>query len=85
MSIALTPISRLLVYPFAVMKTRVLVLASVLGLVARDENDAKFYGLRDAIMDTAVTALMRAPTWKMSMRSRTPRLRRLSRARRGRL
>jgi hypothetical protein len=28
----------------------------------RDENDAKFYGLRDAIMDTAVTALMRAVT-----------------------
>jgi hypothetical protein len=28
----------------------------------RDENDARFYGLRDAIMDTAVTALMRAVT-----------------------
>ncbi|HTZ54741.1 MAG TPA: hypothetical protein VMB20_06725 [Candidatus Acidoferrum sp.] len=28
----------------------------------RDENDAKFYGLRDAIMDTAVTALLRAVT-----------------------
>jgi pimeloyl-ACP methyl ester carboxylesterase len=28
----------------------------------RDENDAKFYGLRDAILDTAVTAIMRAAT-----------------------
>jgi hypothetical protein len=28
----------------------------------RDENDAKFYGLRDAIMDTAVTAIIRAVT-----------------------
>ncbi len=28
----------------------------------RDENDARFYGLRDAIMDTAVTALLRAVT-----------------------
>jgi hypothetical protein len=28
----------------------------------RDENDAKFYGMRDAIMDTAVTAIMRAVT-----------------------
>ncbi len=28
----------------------------------RDENNAKFYGLRDAIMDTAVTAIMRAVT-----------------------
>jgi hypothetical protein len=28
----------------------------------RDENEAKFYGLRDAIMDTAVTALLRAVT-----------------------
>lgn len=26
----------------------------------RDENDARFFGLRDAIMDTAVTAIMRA-------------------------
>ncbi|HVA28017.1 MAG TPA: hypothetical protein VNF68_07540 [Candidatus Baltobacteraceae bacterium] len=26
----------------------------------RDENDSKFYGLRDQIMDTAVTAIMRA-------------------------
>jgi pimeloyl-ACP methyl ester carboxylesterase len=28
----------------------------------RDENNARFYGLRDAIMDTAVTAIMRAVT-----------------------
>jgi hypothetical protein len=28
----------------------------------RDENNAKFYGLRDQIMDTAVTAIMRAVT-----------------------
>ena len=28
----------------------------------RDENDSKFYGMRDAIMDTAVTAIMRAVT-----------------------
>lgn len=28
----------------------------------RDENDARFYGMRDAIMDTAVTAIMRAVT-----------------------
>ncbi len=28
----------------------------------RDENDSKFYGMRDAIMDTAVTAVMRAVT-----------------------
>jgi hypothetical protein len=28
----------------------------------RDENNAKFYGMRDAIMDTAVTAVMRAVT-----------------------
>lgn len=28
----------------------------------RDENDARFYGLRDAIMDTAVTAIIEAVT-----------------------
>ncbi|HTX56019.1 MAG TPA: hypothetical protein VMD47_02855 [Candidatus Acidoferrales bacterium] len=28
----------------------------------RDENDARFFGLRDAILDTAVTAIMRAVT-----------------------
>ncbi|HTU69214.1 MAG TPA: hypothetical protein VMF11_02745 [Candidatus Baltobacteraceae bacterium] len=28
----------------------------------RDENDAKFYALRDAILDTAVTAILRAVT-----------------------
>lgn len=28
----------------------------------RDENNAKFYGMRDAILDTAVTAIMRAVT-----------------------
>ena len=32
----------------------------------RDENDARFFGLRDEIMDTAVTAMMRAVSPRMN-------------------